>query len=658
MNEASFVDVAKTLDFGEQGYRSDEAQSLRRALNELSVEMAGVSDTDVMKIAAGGANGGIAKEDLVAYTRDTVMTATAWDMTADDAAQKGMALRNSLGYADGEQGQAQFLRMSNMINDVANQNGGVSGRDLLGVMSRSGALLNNSGFKESQALALSGSLLSKGATEEQAATATKNIASALTAGFSATGSQKEVFSMLGTDAQTVALDMQDDAMATLLDVLEGIKALNKEDQSAAIKSLFGDEANPHIQKLLKDTERLTKIQLEAANASQSSVKDEYSDIASTNASNWERSKEAFYGLATVVGDRLWPAFNAVLTPITDATIATTTWVSEAGMAADVIVGLGSAVVAGAAAYKAYQGVRFAASIASHAKETLALKTKQSATDRATAAALKHANAMDRQAQALNRADRGDPKRGRTRSRRRRRGLAGLAGGMMDTVGGLVSRPALSRRTMVRGGAGLLAGGVALPALAADGLTEAAGITGTVGDTLENLSINKFAKVAGVLRPLSAGMDAVSMAANIAKGDTQAAVEDGGGLVGGLGGAAAGAAIGTMILPGIGTAIGAGIGGIVGSDVGETIASTVFDWFSDEEVPDKSKDIQTVQIKQAERAQQPNVTFAPVVQVSGSDAPEATAQLASEQIQQALAQFAAEHGLTPGLDHDINYSLEV
>ncbi|POC06845.1 phage tail tape measure protein, partial [Vibrio vulnificus] len=132
-NEASFVDVAKTLDFGDQGYRSEDAQKLRRELNNIAVEMAGVNDTDVMKIAAGGANGGIAKEDLAAYTRDTIMTATAWDMTADESAQKGMALRNSLGYEQGEAGQKQFMRMANMINDVANQNGGVSGNDLLGV---------------------------------------------------------------------------------------------------------------------------------------------------------------------------------------------------------------------------------------------------------------------------------------------------------------------------------------------------------------------------------------------------------------------------------------------------------------------------------------------------------------------------------------------
>ncbi|PMM60630.1 phage tail tape measure protein [Vibrio lentus] len=677
-NEASFVDVAKTLDFGDKGYRGEDAQKLRRELNNLAVEMAGVNDNDVMKIAAGGANGGIAKEDLAAYTRDTIMTATAWDMGADDAAQKGMALRNSLGYAQGEQGQAQFMHMANMINDVANQNGGVSGNDLLSVMSRTGALMTNSGFTEAQALGLSGSLLSKGASAEEAATASKNISSALTAGFAATGSQKEIFGMLGTDAESVALGMQDDAMGTLLDVLEGIKELNKEDQSAAIKSLFGDEANPHIQKLLKDTERLTKIQNEAANASNASVKNEYTDIASTNLSGAERAMDAFGNLATVVGDKLWPAFNAILNPIVDLTIATTDWVAEAGIAADVVLGLGAAVVAGAAAYKVYQGVKFASNLASIAKETLALKSKQSATDKATTAANRHAAAMERQARATRGArvgesgntlrTRGEARTRRAPSRRRRGRKRGLVGLGMDLFSGAtdfvssraprgMSLSGRAKGNMLKTGAGLLAGGAALPAFAADGLNQAAQITGTVGDTLEGLHIDKFAKVAGFLRPLTMGLDAVSVATNLAKGDNAAAAESGGGLLGGLGGAAAGAAIGTAILPGIGTAIGAGIGGMMGDAAGESIASTLFGWFTKEDLPNKSEEIRTAQIKKAEQAQKPNITFAPVVQVTGAQAAEETAALTMQTVQQALAQFARQHGLdSENLTQDFEHSL--
>ncbi|WP_216611650.1 hypothetical protein, partial [Vibrio splendidus] len=409
-----------------------------------------------------------------------------------------------------------------------------------------------------------------------------------------------------------------------------------------------------------------------------SVKNEYTDIASTNLSGAERAMDAFGNLATVVGDKLWPAFNAILNPIVDLTIATTDWVAEAGIAADVVLGLGAAVVAGAAAYKVYQGVKFASNLASIAKETLALKSKQSATDKATTAANRHAAAMERQARATRGArvgesgntlrTRGEARTRRAPSRRRRGRKRGLVGLGMDLFSGAtdfvssraprgMSLSGRAKGNMLKTGAGLLAGGAALPAFAADGLNQAAQITGTVGDTLEGLHIDKFAKVAGFLRPLTMGLDAVSVATNLAKGDNAAAAESGGGLLGGLGGAAAGAAIGTAILPGIGTAIGAGIGGMMGDAAGESIASTLFGWFTKEDLPNKSEEIRTAQIKKAEQAQKPNITFAPVVQVTGAQAAEETAALTMQTVQQALAQFARQHGLdSENLTQDFEHSL--
>ena len=77
-NEASYINVANNLDFGEQGLLSEEAKELRRTLNALAVEMAGAKHGDVLNIAELGANGGLPKQDLEVFTRDTIMTAQAW----------------------------------------------------------------------------------------------------------------------------------------------------------------------------------------------------------------------------------------------------------------------------------------------------------------------------------------------------------------------------------------------------------------------------------------------------------------------------------------------------------------------------------------------------------------------------------------------------
>lgn len=651
-NEANFVDVAKNVDFKD----ANDKANFRRELNTLSVEMAGVNDADVMKIAAGGANGGISRDKLGQYTQDTIKTATAWDMTAEDAASKGMALRNSMGYKDdpnteGDDGRDQFLAMSNMINDVANKNGGVSGKDLLGVMSRRGAQLTNAGFTEQGALALSGALLSKGATEEQTATATGGITRALVAGSNATGAQKDVYEKLGMDSESVAAGMQTDAMGTLTGVLDAIKDLDAEEQSSTISKLFGEEAAPHVQKLLKDTQSLKKIQGDALAAEKAyqkaktdpnavdSITAEYNNIANTNKAKFEQTGKALNNLAIAVGDRLMPALEPVLGITTDLAMGLADFVNDGGIAVDVLLGLGAAAVAFGAAKTASKAIKTGRLILGVDKETLALNAAAKATD-------KHAKALERQANASNRAARnvggrdGEGRRSSTRkgrrSSRRKKGLIGLGVGALS----MLAAPAF-------------AGG--LDSVGGDAIATAADTTGAAGDLTGGLGkASKFASAAKVIRPLSMGIDALALGAQIKNGDAKGAAQTGGGIIGGMGGAALGATIGTFLLPGIGTAIGGAIGGMVGDGLGANIGESVFNWFSSDELPDKTEEIKQVQEKQAASKQAPPTTFAPVIQVEGTSDPKETAALTLDAMRSMFEQWQREQ--SADLDRDLAHSL--
>lgn len=700
-NEANFVDVAKTIDFSSAAEKS----KMRAELNKLSVDMAGVNDADVMRIAAGGANGGIAKEDLAAYTKDTIMTATAWDMSADDAAMKGMALRNSLNYEDGDKGRDQFMQMANMINDVANKNGGVSGKDLIGVMSRRGAQMTNAGFSEAGALGLSGALLSKGATEEQAATATGGITKALVAGFSATAAQQDIYSMIGMDAGTVAESMQGNAMGTLTDVLDGIKDLDVEDQAAAISQLFGEEAAPHVQKLIKDTKTLQKIKEDALNADSQSVKKEYDEIAATNAAKYERTSNALSNFAVVMGDRLLPILDPLREGFTDVVISATEFLSaNEGVGTAIAAGAAIAVTA-AGAYKAYQAVKFAKGLIGIAKETAALKKAQSATDRHTAALERNAKASSRAASSAN--ERGGSRRqgrGRSRSSSKRSGRRNrlgnlLSDGVANLTGGFDAMPdkaphRKSRRRkggLLALGAGLMAGGMSIPAFAS-GMDGAADATGVATDAAEALPFAKAAKAAKAIRPVAMVMDGVSAASSLANGDYRAATETGGGFLGGMGGAALGGLIGSFILPGIGTAIGAALGGIAGDEAGSQAAGGLFDWMSSDDdktakadppitkpladpssVTPMSADIKapnewysqaklntpteaikTAQAKEVQARQTPNQTFAPQIIIQAAESPEETAQLTMEKIRELWDEWQSERD--EGLNQDLTHSL--
>ena len=695
-NEANFVDVAKNVEFKDD---TDKA-AFRRELNTLAVEMAGVSDADVMKIAAGGANGGIGRDKLGQYTEDTIKTATAWDMTAEEAASKGMALRNSMGYKDdptteGDEGRDQFLIMSNMINDVANKNGGVSGKDLLGVMSRRGAQLTNAGFTEQGALALSGALLSKGAAEEEAATATAGITRALVAGENATGSQKEVYEKLGMDSESVAEGMQTDAMGTLTGVLDAINDLDAVEQSSTISKLFGEEAAPHVQKILKDTQTLKKIQGDALAAEKDyqkaktdpnavdSITAEYNNIASTNKAKFEETGKALNNLAIALGDRLMPMLDPVLGVTTDIAMGLADFVNDGGAAVDILLGIGAAVLTVGAANTAIKGMKAVKNIVGIGKETLALNAAAKATE-------KHTKALERQAAASERAARNggardsarrDSGRSRKPSRSRRRGgkLAALSGVGTNVLNRLstiqssesfqrVQSSTLETRAGSRRKKGMLGMGVgalsllAAPAFAGgvesvggDALATAADTAGAAGDITGGLGkASKLANAAKFIRPLSLGLDALSLGSQVANGDAKGVAQTGGGILGGMGGAALGATIGSFILPGIGTAVGGAIGGMVGDGIGANIGESIFNWFSSDELPDKTEEIKKVQEKQAIAKQAAPTTFAPVLTVEGTSDPQETAALTIDAMRAMFEQWQREQAAD--IDQDIAHSL--
>lgn len=428
------------------------------------------------------------------------------------------------------------------------------------------------------------------------------------------------------DAGTVAESMQGNAMGTLTDVLDGIKDLDIEDQAAAISQLFGEEAAPHVQKLIKDTKTLQKIKEDALNADSQSVKKEYDEIAATNAAKYERTSNALSNFAVVMGDRLLPILDPLREGFTEGVIAATEFLSANE-------GVGTAIAAGAmlavtavGAYKAYQAVKFAKGLAGIAKETFALKKAQSATDKHTAALERNARASSKAASSANEQG-GSRRRSRSRSRTRtprtrmgKRNRLGnlLSGGLEMLTGGFDSAPDRApRRTSRRRkggllalGAGLLAGGASMPSFAG-GMDGAADAAGAATDVAEALPFAKAAKAARVFRPVAMAIDGVSAVSSLAKGDYRAASETGGGFLGGMGGAALGGMIGSFVLPGIGTAIGAALGGLAGDMAGGEVGGGLFDWMTSPEDKPAQQAAETSLADKQQSPSQPDIKQSPL-----------------------------------------------
>ncbi len=123
-----------------------------------------------------------------------------------------------------------------------------------------------------------------GVESEIAATGIKNFMLSLTAGNSATKSQKQALRFLQIDyPKKLAADMQKDARGTMLSVLDAMAKVPKEKRAAVLNALFGKESLGAIAPLLTNLDLLRTNFRRVADSQQygSSMQKEYASRAAT-----------------------------------------------------------------------------------------------------------------------------------------------------------------------------------------------------------------------------------------------------------------------------------------------------------------------------------------------------------------------------------------
>lgn len=506
--ESAFADVKKVVDFANKG----EEKSFSSALARQAVD-ANMGYGDAAAIAAAAGQSGIKKNELLNFTQSASRMSVAFDMMAGDAGETMASWRAAMGL-----GQERVEQLADAVNHVSN-NMNAKAADLSGVLKRQGAVALASGLSPEQAAALGGALLSSGASEETAATSMKNMLGALTRGGAATSSQQEALAAIGLDAETLASDMQSDAVKTITEVFRALADAPVEEQSALVSQLFGDESKGGIMPLLKNLPRLQEaFALTADKATYAgAVNREYAARMDTAGHTFGRTKQSFDRLVTVVGTSLLP----VLEPAASILASGATALADFAEANEALT---AAVAIGAASYVAWKIAKLgymyvAAKVEQVQARHQVTQAKLAAAEGNTATmASRAAAALTR----LNTALAGTAMAGN----------AGVAGAAADALGGDADgkgKKGRRGRFKMRGG-GLVGGAVV------------AGAT---------------------LLPMVAGGDSEPMS-NADIGGTVGSVAGGAG--GWMAGAAAGAALGSVV-PVVGTAVGAIVGGLLGSYLG-------------------------------------------------------------------------------------------
>ncbi|MEO1872358.1 MAG: phage tail tape measure protein [Cobetia sp.] len=605
--ETAAAEYAKVAN----GVTPEQIQAMASANLRMSTERqfaaAQLSAVDLFRIQASAAQGGIATEEVMPFTRTAATMAAAFDMSADDAGDTLMAWRAGMGL---NQERANLL--ADASNELGNTFNAQSG-DIAEVLRRQGAVAMSSGFSELQTAALSAALLNGGASREVSATALKNMTGALTKGEAATGTQKDALSSLGFDAVDLASAMQSDAVGTTLQVIEALQAAPPERTSALVTQLFGEESKGAIMPLLANTDALRQAFALVADdqALVGSMAEEAAGLSDTSRTTWNRLTSSFGRLTAIVGTAMLPAFEAVANPLGDAVNLVADFAEEN----QGLVGVLAAGAAGLVALKtAALGLQFGklmlgqgANYARLARARSSLNTRQAQTARAADGATRRLNmamnmlgrggaagAAGRRARTAGRATGGAPRRATMPAANTR--MAGMtfspvAGappasapaparasqGWRARMGGLFQRGGASQGPTFAPAAG--ATPAAAPAAAGNAARGWRGSLSRVGDLANRAGNSRVARWGGrAAVPLMLLGGAAQAAHAAGEGDAEGVGSAVGGMAGGLGGAwagaGAGAALGTMILPGVGTAVGGAagglIGGIAGSEAGQWI----------------------------------------------------------------------------------------
>lgn len=350
--ESEMADVKKVVD-------PKAFEGLGKEILALSTQIPMAFD-GLAKITAAAGQSGLAqtKAELIDFARTAATMGVAFDMAGGEAGSMMAAWRSGMNLS-----QEQAVGLADAVNHLSNKMNAQAG-PLGEVLQRQGAVAKSAGLTEIQTASLAAALLSGGAAPQIAATAMKNLTGALTKGKAATRSQSEAFAALGLDAVDMATMMQQNAPAAIQSVFQALKQAPKEEQSALISQLFGEESKGAIAPLLENLDNLGKAfdltsdKLKYAG----SMQEEYEVRSKTTANSLALLRNQGARLGISLGTVLLPGINSLVAPI-GAVMDKAAWLAETfpNLTAGVIgVGAGLAVTglainAGAYAFTFYSG---------------------------------------------------------------------------------------------------------------------------------------------------------------------------------------------------------------------------------------------------------------------------------------------------------------
>lgn len=318
--ESAMADVRKVVD------GLDDAQAFKgmsEDILKMSTEIPMTAEAIASIVAAGGQSG-IAKSELLDFTKSAAKMGIAFDITAEEAGDMMAKWRTAF-----KMGQNDVVDLADKINYLGNTTA-ASAPLISDVVTRIGPLGEVGGVASGEIAALGASIVGVGVPSEVAATGIKNLILGMTAGEGATKSQAGAFLALGLDATEMAKRMQTDAKGAILDVMKALKNLEPHTQASVLGDLFGKESIAAIAPLLSNLENLEsnfdKVASKASYAG--SMEAEYASRCETAENSTQLFQNAVEYASTSMGQAFLPILKDVEKEFIPLVSETAKWVKE------------------------------------------------------------------------------------------------------------------------------------------------------------------------------------------------------------------------------------------------------------------------------------------------------------------------------------------
>jgi TP901 family phage tail tape measure protein len=322
--EKAMLGVAKQVE----GAR-DESGKLTTVYFDMAkqVQMLGrelpMATNEIADMVAAGARMGVAKDELIDFTRTAGMMASAFELPAGELADQMGKIATLFKIPIPKIGE--LADVINYLDDNAISKGG----DIIEVMKRIGGTAEFVKMPAKEAAALASTFLTLGSTAEIAATASNAVMRELSIATMQPKRFQAGLVAIGMDAKKVQQDMSKDATGTIQKVLDALNKLPEEKRLTVATQLFGKEYGDDIAKLASGVDEYRRqLALASSDKAMGSMLREHEARLQSTTAQWEIAKNRVTEVSVNIGSVLLPAVNSALAVFGSATSAVADFVRE------------------------------------------------------------------------------------------------------------------------------------------------------------------------------------------------------------------------------------------------------------------------------------------------------------------------------------------